>query len=107
MDPNLQVAEKQELPITPQEVKEIQALTGGNVALTIVLVIAVFMYRFKGLLDTNTKASDKALELFEKRLSQVEEVQSKCRCGEVSKSSLLALDEKLGAIIKSIESKNG
>jgi hypothetical protein len=56
MDPNKQVvSEKQELPISPQEVKEIQALTGGNVALTIVLILAVLVYRVKGLLDTNTK----------------------------------------------------
>jgi len=104
MDPNKQVAEQQALPITVQEVKDIQALSGGNVALTIVLVIAVFMYRFKGLLDTNTKASDRALELLEKRLSQVEDKQSQCKCGS---SNILALDEKLGAIIKSIEAKNG
>ena len=105
MEPNNQVAEKQELPISPQEIKDIQALTGGNAALTIVLVIAVFLYRFKGTIDTNTKASDKAFESLEQRLSNVESSIAKCRCGE-SSPNLLALDEKLGALIKSIESKN-
>jgi hypothetical protein len=105
MEPHNQVAEKQELPISPQEVKDIQALTGGNAALTIVLVIAVFVYRVKGTMDTNTKASDKAFESLEQRLSNVERSINKCRCGETT-PSILAIDEKLGALIKSIESKN-
>jgi len=105
MDPNKQVvSEKQELPISPQEVKEIQALTGGNVALTIVLILAVLVYRVKGLLDTNTKSSDKALELLEQRLGKVENHVVKCKCEEGP--SIEVLDKKIGDLMRVLESKN-
>jgi hypothetical protein len=105
MDPNKQVvSEKQELPISPQEVKEIQALTGGNVALTIVLILAVLVYRVKGLLDTNTKSSDRALELLEQRLGKVENHVSKCKCEDGP--SIEVLDKKIGDLMRVLESKN-